>query len=332
MARDSAGLASITRSLAVGLALAAAGVRPVAAQGPAFSCELKQQSGLAESDARTAAALICEELRRESAGAGAYGISLGSLGQAIVVVASRGDGTASLTVQVANMEEMPLAARRIAGALAHGRPLAAGQRVDNLLESETRQPLSKKGSLKFMAGVMDVESPGFGARSVGFSLGLLYSTPRFALPVEARFAWSGTGYPDADLDLAGLGIGARRYVSDRDVSPFFGGGLALLHLSASRGSYPDPYGSASSPGSDAYFYADRTSVGPYVEAGVELLRLHRGRVLFQVRAEFPTGPLESDAVPVGCYDPRYCDPAQDHVIPAQSRYVVPVSFGVSVAF
>ena len=224
MARDLEGLASVTRLLALGFALAALGARPAAAQGPAFSCELKQQSGLVESDARTATTLICEELRRESAGAGAYGISLGSLGQAIVVVASRGDGTASLTVQVANMEEMPLAARRIAGALAHGRPLAAGQRVDNLLESETRQPPSKKGSLKFMAGVMDVESPGFGARSVGFGLGLLYSTPRFALPVEARFAWSGTGYPDPELDLAGLGIGARRYVSDRDVSPFFGGG------------------------------------------------------------------------------------------------------------
>ena len=55
-------------------------------------------------------------------------------------------------------------------------------------------------------------------------------------------------------------------------------------------------------------------------------------MLFQVRADFPTGPLESDAIPVSCYDPRYCDPAQDRVIPAQSRYVVPVSFGVSVAF
>jgi hypothetical protein len=299
--------------------------------GRAFRCELKQQSGLAEADARTASDLICAELRRESAGLGAYAVTLGALGQAIVVVATREDGTASLTVQVANLEEMPLAARRIAAALAHGRTLEAGQRVDNLLQSETRSPLSKKGSLKFSTGVLDIESPGFGARSVGFSLGLLYTTPRFALPVEARFAWGGTGYPDADLGLAALSVGARRYLSDRDASAFVGGGLGVLHLSAQEGTYPDAYAGGST-GSSRYFYDDRTTAAPYVELGLELLRLHRGRVLFQVRADFPTGALEMPAVPVTCYDPRYCDPRNDHVIPAQSRYVVPVSFGVGVAF
>lgn len=332
MAGREAGLARVAR-LSLGVALAIATGERLADAAPAgesFRCELRQESGLAEADARTASALICEELKRESGASGAYAVTLGALGQAIVVVASREDGAASLTVEVANMEEMPLAARRIAVALAHGRSLQSGQRVDNLLEAETRVPLNKKGSLKFVTGVQDLESPGFGARSVGFSLGLLYVTPRFALPVEARFGWGSEAYPAARLGLAALSIGARRYVSDRNASPFFGGGLSLLRLDAERGSYPDSYGYGPRPGSDDYFYADRTSVSPYLEAGVELLRLHRGRVLFHVRADFPTAALETQPVP--CYDPTYCDPRQGDLVPAQSRYVVPVSLGVSVAF
>jgi len=238
----------------------------------------------------------------------------------VVVTATREEPAGSVTVQVDGLEEVPKAAPRIADALVRGLGFAATQRVDNLLEVETRPARVKKGSLKFFAGVADVESLGHGARASGFSLGLMYASPRFALPVEMRFAWDDWQYGEKGLDLFSLSVGGRYYLSKKDVSPFVGGGLGILNLDATDGDYA---GSATS----SYFYGERSGVAPYVEAGVEMLRLHRGRVALAVRADFPTGALRSEAIESwSYYDETYT------AYPAQSRYVVPVTIGVSVAF
>jgi hypothetical protein len=290
----------------------------------AFQCRLTEARGVPEPDAGTAAELLCEQLKRTSGGQGRFGIGLATLGRVVVVTATREDTAASVSVRVDGVEEVPVAAGRIADALVHGLAFPATQRVDNLLEDETREAKTKKGSVKFSLGVADVESPGHGGRAAGFSLGLLYATPRFALPAEMRFAWDDSQGQGPGMDLFSVSVGGRHYFSKRDLSPFAGAGLGVLRLAASDNWTEGP--------TTSYFYAERFGVAPYLEAGVEVLRTHRGRIAFHVRADFPTWSLENDAIQ---YDP-YWDGSMPYPepqrTPADSRYVVPVSIGLTVAF
>jgi hypothetical protein len=307
----------------LGLGFFPVGVGARARADEGFRCEMKEARGVSTVDAQTATEVVCAELRRASGGRGGYAVELRTLGELVVVTAGREEPAGSVTVQVHGVEEILTAAPRIADALVRGLGFATTQRVDNLLAEETRQPRVKKGSVKFSLGVADVESPGFGARSAGFSLGLMYATPRFALPAELRFDWDDTPYPGKSLDVFSVSVGGRGYLSKKDVSPFLGGGMGVLNLSASDGSY----------GQEGYFSAEKVGVAPYVEAGVEMLRLHRGRIALLVRADFPLGSLHSPQMPAYSYaDPvtgsRYEQAGQ----PAESRYIVPVSIGVSVAF
>lgn len=292
-----------------------------------FRCELKEAGALHEADARTATRVLCEQLRQHSGGRGAFDVSLGTLGRLVVVTVLREDTGMSVSVRLEEIEELPVAAQRVAAALVEGRPFAATGRVDNLIASETRAPRTRDGSLKFSAGIADVESPGHGARASGLSLGLAYSSSRFALPVELRFGWDDAPYGEGALDFFAFSIGGRGFLSTRDISPFVGGGLGYLTLEARDGSYPEPGQPAGS-----YFSADRRGVSPYVEGGVEFLRTHRGRLALVLRADIPLGPLEQPAIPVTRWDSRGRTEIVVDTVPARSKYVVPVSIGVSVAF
>jgi hypothetical protein len=207
-----------------------------------------------------------------------------------------------------------------------GEAFASTQRVDNLLATETRLAPTKRGSVKFGVGVADVETPGFGARGSAFSLGLQYATPRFSLPVDIRFAFGSGEYTDAQVSMFSVGVGGRAFLSKRDVSPFLGAGLGMLWLSADEGSPEGSYGSD--------FYDDQLLVAPYLEAGVEALRLHRGRVALLVRVDLPLSSLEREGYTYSDgYDPRSGAPTgREIVVPAESHYVAPVWIGVHVAF
>ena len=299
-------------------------IAPAGADEP-FQCRLKEANGISAAEAGTAVGLICDDLRRESGGRGVFEIRLGALGSLVNVTATRLDTGDSISVRVEGLEEVPLASTRIAEALVHHRALATTQRVDNLLAEETREARVKRGSVKFTLGVADLESIGHGARGAGFSLGLTYATPRFALPAEMRFAWDDNAYPEPGISLFSVSLGGRGYLSKRDVSPFVGGGLGLLRLEADEGEYPYPGGPSS-----GYLQAEWFGLAPYVEAGVEMLRLRRGRIALHVRADFPLAALHSQEIEVWSEWDR--PGSAPRVYPAQSRYVVPVSIGLSVAF
>ena len=303
---------------AVVLLQAAALASASGADESAFQCALKDATGIPEADAQTATRLLCDELRRASSGRGAFELSLGTLGKLVLVTAAREDTHVSVTVQVEGLEEIPVAAARIAKALAEGRSFASTERVDNLVTSETREPLTKKGSVKFSLGIGDIETPGHGAHGANLLLGLSYNTARFALPAEMRFGWDNSDYGGKQMDLFSISVGGRAYLSTRDISPFAGAGLGYLHLSASEGSWD----------SSTYFDGARSGVVPYLEGGVEFLRTHRGRLTLQARVDFPTGSLKSPGH--SDYDPYSGYPGTP--VPEQSRYVVPVSIGLSVTF
>ena len=303
-------------------------VGPAARADDAFRCALEESRGVPEPDAGTAARVVCDQLRQASGGRGVFGVTLATLGKVAMLTVRREDPAASVTVQLEGLEEIQAASLRVADALVHGLAFSATQRVDNLLEGETRPVRAKKGSVKFTVGVADVESLGHGARAAGLSLGLLYATPRFALPAEMRFAWDDSASGEPSLDLFSFSVGGRGYLSKRDVSPYVGGGVGILRLQADEGFYPYEGAQGS-----RYFYAERFGVAPYIEAGVEMLRLHRGRIGLQVRADLPLWSLESEAIDVYApWDGRGPDPDVVATYPAESRYVVPVSIGVTVAF
>ena len=316
------------RWLAVVIFTLGAGAGAPAGAQDAFRCELTDASGVPEADARTAERVLCDQLRQASGGRGGFGVALGTLGKAVLVTVKREEPAATVTVELRGLEEVPSASPRIADTLVHGLAFAQTQRVDNLLEAETRPARAKKGSVKFTAGVADVESIGHGARAAGFSLGLLYATPRFALPAEMRFAWDDAASGEPSLGLFSFSVGGRGYLSKRDVSPYLGGGVGILRLQADEGFYP--YEGAEG---NRYFYGERFGFAPYVEAGVEMLRLHRGRIGLQVRADLPLWSLDSPAMEVYVpWDGRGPYPDSATTYPAQSRYVVPLSIGVTVAF
>jgi len=315
-------------ALAVVLAALAAVTGSPARAAGAFRCALEESRGVPEPDAGTAARVVCDQLRQASGGRGVFGVTLETLGKAVLVTVKGEEPPASVTVEIQGLEEIPAVSPRIADALVHGLAFSATQRVDNLLEGEARPARAKKGSVKFTAGVADVESIGHGARAAGFSLGLLYATPRFALPAEMRFAWDDSASGEPSLDLFSFSVGGRGYLSKRDVSPYVGGGVGILRLQADEGFYP-----YDGPEGSRYFYGERFGVAPYVEAGVEMLRLHRGRIGLQVRADLPLWSLESPAMEFYVpWDGRGPYPDEATTYPAQSRYVVPVSIGLTVAF
>jgi hypothetical protein len=153
----------------------------------------------------------------------------------------------------------------------------------------------------------------------------MYASPRFALPVEVRFAWDDSPNGEPGLSFFAISVGGRGYLSKRDVSPFVGGGLGVLNLHATEGGYPDL--------ASGYFDGERSGVAPDLEAGVEMLRLHRGRVALVVRADFPTGALRSEAIEGWSYWDEYARRSYSQPsYPAQERYVVPLTIGLTVAF
>ncbi len=296
----------------------AAGASPQGAETPAdgaFRCGLVEGRGLSAADAATAADLLCEQLRLASSGRGKYGVRLTTLGSTVILEVAREQPNGSLTVRLDGIEELAGAAPRIAGALVHDKPLATTQRVDNLLEVETRRAPAKEGSLKFTVGVAGVESPGWGGRATGFSLGLMHATPNFALPAEFRFAWANSSNGEKDLQLVSFSVGGRAYLSKRNTAPFLGGGLGILGLTATEYNFPT-----------SQFDGHRTGIAPYLEGGVEMLRLHRARIALLLRADFPTGSLSSPEII------DWNSRSQRVLFPAQSRYIVPLTIGVNLAF
>jgi hypothetical protein len=294
------------------------GLPPHAHAQEGFSCGLKQVRGLSEDEASASADLVCEELKRASGGRGGYEVALSTLGRLVIVTASRRETGESITVRTDGVEEIPVAATRIAEALARDRQLADTQRVGNLLVEETRRIRTKPGEAKFLAGVSHLRSPGHGAAGASVTLGMMYAGARFSLPVEARFGWAGDGSQEAALHFFSASVGGRGYLTTRDVSPYVGGGLGLLTLDA----WGDP-----SP--NDRFTAERTGLGAYLEVGIEALRLHRARVALAVRADIPTYSLHSEEY--RAWNPETGHP-DDVLTPGRTKYVWPVSIGVSVAF
>jgi hypothetical protein len=293
---------------------------PLFAQSPpAFECRATQISGVAEADAATTVSLLCQELARVSREQGRFGVSIRPLGKAYVVTVRREPQGETRTLTLEGLEETPLAATRLAEALLLGRPIESTQRVDNLLATETRQPLEKKGSRKFTLGVTGLGLSGHDVGTgAGFSFGLAHESPLWAVLGELQYVET-SGYKDR-ASLFAIGAGARRYLSRRDVAPYLGAGLERLSVSVS---HDDDSG---------YRSLDGLSLAPYLELGVQAMRLSRARVTVGLRLHVPTSALEGETYEWSCAGASYyaCD-APPEMRQIRER-VVPLTFGLTVSF
>ena len=312
------------RRLAAVFFLVLGSIAPAAAD-ELFRCVLTEAGGVSAAEAGTAVGLICDDLRRESGGRGAFEIRLGTLGSLVSVTATRLDTGESISVRAEGLEEIPLASdadrRRPRAPPNPGHHAARGQ-----------PPRGRDARGPGQAGLGQVH-PRRGGSRVHRSRG-----PRRGLLAGPDVRDAAVCPPGRDTlrlgrqRVPGAGdeplLGQRRRARlplEAGRQPLLGGGLGLLAgLEADEGEYPYPGGPSS-----GYFQAEWFGLAPYVEAGVEVLRLHRGRIALHVRADFPLASLQSREIEVWS---EWDSPERPSRVPAQSRYVVPVSIGISVAF
>lgn len=289
---------------------------PVGAR-TAFRCEAADTSGLPAEDAATAVDIVCRELASISGSSGAYAVSLRPLGQSVVLTVAAAGAASGRSLVLDGFKEVPTAARRLAEAVVLNKAIEETRLVDNLVASEGRRLVTRSGSRKFELGALGLGAGQNTGTGGGFSIAFLYDSPGFAIPAELRFAHSSAG--DREFSMFSIDSGARYFFSRHGASPFIGGGFSVLYLSLSELRNRDRYVSVS----DSHW-----GPGLYAEAGVQLFRLHRGRMTAKVRADFPTYSLRPEGFD---YEPsgRTTRPLR---IEDGPRYVVPVTFALTMSF
>jgi hypothetical protein len=282
---------------------------PPAAKAPAAqpsapaTCLLGVRPKTNEDSARTAARLICDELRGQGAtitdlseqavsGAEAYRIDIEPLGaQLMVRVAYEspvGMPRATRRLVLSGYEEMNVAAGRLAEALVHDKPLGETATIGNVMQSEAGPTQKKRGDTLFGLGLIGLSVPSVGVYAApGAEASFFYDASDIAIGISAAIAGGeGAGRGQGRATFADFSVGARRYFSRSDASPYLGGGAAYSHLNIRN----NVYGSSSDNSSGLGFYA---------EAGFQFMRLHRHRLATGLRVDLPLYRTnERYAVPV----------------------------------
>jgi hypothetical protein len=296
-------------------AVAEAPPPPAAAEPP---CRLVEHAGVPDADAHTATQLVCNAIARAGASPTShYRVSLGKLGSVLILTVAHEGSTSGSTVDSREMrlqgiEEVDMAAPRIADAIVHGVPLVETEKVDNLTTAETRQPQSKPGKVHFALGLLGMATPpseGFNP-APGLVFDVHYETGNQKLELGSSFrftAGADHGTQSSHADSVMFSLGARYFPWDTDFSPYLGGGLSweYLNLNASD------------------FNGNGSGLGAYVDAGVEVLRTHHTHLALGLRCDLPFFSLNNE---YGGYT------APGASTPASSYYYAPVSLELRLTF
>ena len=173
-----------------GFVFLALSVVPAVAQAdvPAV-CLIGDHPGIPESDAQTAALLVCDELRRQGisvsdpvyeapASANAYRLVLRRLGEKIIVRLSHENPIGTIITErqltLANIEEMIPAAPRLVDALVHNKPIDDTVDMETITEQEARELRKISGESLWHVGIFGTFVPGTDvAAEPGFEYGCL---------------------------------------------------------------------------------------------------------------------------------------------------------------
>lgn len=255
---------------------------PVTITMPA--CRLAEHAGVDEASAQTAAQIVCDAIQHAGASPTEhYRVSLGRLGSMVVLRVSQegssiGSTLDSRSLRLQGIEEVPVAAPRIADSIVHGTSLHDTETVDNLVGEEARQPKSKGGKTHFAMGLVGILPPldrGL-TPAPGLDLDVHYETSDQKLELGGSMRFGGASdNNDTSTVMNGFfvfSMGGRLYTSAADFSPYVGGGLTWSYLNLSV------------PG---LFKGDGSGLGAYADAGVEVLRTHHAHLSVGMRLDVP---------------------------------------------
>ena len=295
-------------------------------------CLLGDHPGIPESDAQTAALLVCDALRKQGisvsdpvyeapASANAYHVVLRRLGEKIIVRLSHENPVGTIITEqqmtLANIEEMIPAAPRLVDALVHDKPIDATVDMESVTEQEARELRKISGESLWNIGIFGTFIPGTDITAeAGYGFGWSYETPSYAVGSEFRVSGrnvfdetAATEIQDSKGDSFSFfawSIGGRYFFNKRNISPYVGGGLAIVAVSydtqaTSNVKYKkhwigDEWESRSYDYTDS---ADDTGLGIYGVVGIEVLRLTQSRLNIELRLDRPFFTLDNgDIMPI----------------------------------
>lgn len=259
-------------------------------------------TGIEEVEVNSVAHLIAVELRKLNisvndpvfkapATGNVYHLSFNMLGEKILVRLTHetpiGNIIDERQIWISNIEEMIEAAPRLVDALVNKKPIASTADVESVVQGDS--PVTRKisGESFWSMGLFGTFVPGTNLiGEFGIEAGLSYERPRYGIETEFRF----TGGEESGGDVfyfASWSIGGRYFFNKQNISPYVGGGLALVITD-----YQTEITRRESDwfSDDYYYYDDYTSesdtgMGVYVIGGIEMLRLYRNRLNLEVRID-----------------------------------------------
>ena len=280
-------------------------------------------AGLPDADAETAAMLVHNELRKHgisvsepvweafasnSAVGSVYRIVMRPLGTKVFVRLSEespiGKITAERQMMLAGIEEMVATAPRLVDALVGRKPIESTIDMENVTEQDAPMRRKISGESLWRMGIFGTSIPGTDiVAEPGFEFGWYFETPTYAVGTEFRSSGRGDYDDDDDDDFSFVSwsIGGRYFFNKQNITPYVGGGLAIIGASfeakeTKRKTGRDWFG-------DEWEWYDEseddTGLGVYGVAGIELLRLTESRLNLEVRVDRPFFTLPSqDMMPI----------------------------------
>jgi hypothetical protein len=163
--------------------------------------------------------------------------SLGRLGTKIVVSLSAvevpsGAAVGSDAMSVDRVEELDLAAARMADALLSGSDVEGSAELGTLTHAETDRPTRRDlrvGVSLALEGIAPLDGYADRATGAGFMLGVWFEALDFA--IQPSFGWrTELGAGDRDWDHIPLELSAAWLILRSDISPVIGGGVGLHYM------------------------------------------------------------------------------------------------------
>ena len=291
-----------TWSYLVGFALLVLPVVSAIAQAdtPAV-CLIGDHPGIPESDAQTAALLVCDELHKQGISitdpvyeapttANAYRVVLRRLGEKIIVRLSHekpiGTIITEQQVTLANIEEIIPAAHRLVDALVHDKPINDTVDMETVVEQEARELRKISGESLWHLTIFGAFVPGTEvAGDPGFEIGWSKERPSYAVETEVGVTQRLKFYDSDDFSLMFWSIGGRYFFNKQNISPYIGGGGSRITVNYGR---------------ESYGYRDEElGLGIYGVVGIEALRFTESRLNLELRIDRPLFKLPSqDIMPI----------------------------------
>lgn len=296
-------------------------------------CVLDAHPGIGDADAETAADVVCSEVERRTPPGARYHVRIGRLGSSVVVAleVERGGGAREREqLVVSDVSEVPVAAPRLADAIAQHRPASETADTTNIVGGETRAPKRKPSEVHGLLEPVALVLPAYGA-SGGARVGMSIGTGRWAFVTDVTMAgYSFTGvlnvfggaFQDSysskkdviknpGVGYAALAAGTRYFISDADTSFWLGGGAALDYV----GVAPASTNTLSSRPED---HASNFGAAAYGELGFDFARTHKFGGTVGVRCDAPAYTIDTATY------------SQNGVTTRTSNYTPIVTFGVGL--